>query len=158
MNIVILIGISGAGKSTYAKTLPRPIIVSADDFFMVGGEYKFDPSKLDAAHGRCLAAFIETAREYGGRTLESEPTLVVDNTNTTLAEIAPYYAIARAYGHQVRIVKFICDPHVAAARNRHGVPLETCKRQNRNIENLALPPFWQASFTVVSPKAEKAEV
>ena len=84
MNIFILQGVSGAGKSTYANRLlgesPEGAIVSADECFMVGGRYQFDPSKLGEAHSECKSPII------------------VDNTNARVDEIAPYYAIGEACG------------------------------------------------------------
>ena len=42
--LFLLRGLPGSGKSTLAKSLDG-IHVEADQFFMVGGEYKFDASK-----------------------------------------------------------------------------------------------------------------
>jgi predicted kinase len=54
MKLLIVRGISGSGKSTYAKSLhPDYIHLEADQFFYVGEKYCFDPSKLAAAHRWC---------------------------------------------------------------------------------------------------------
>lgn len=91
--VIILSGISGSGKSTYAKKLVGDsfgqeectgvVVCSADHFFMQTGEYKFDASMLSLAHGECFKDFIEEVQR--GTSL-----VLVDNTNTSVAEIAPY--------------------------------------------------------------------
>jgi predicted kinase len=70
--------------------------------------------------------------------------IVVDNTNTTVAEMAPYMAVAAAYGHDTKVVTIDCDPEVAAARNVHGVPVQTVKAQHDRIvkETKNMPPWW----------------
>lgn len=121
MRCYILQGISGAGKTTLARRIQREardercVIVSADHFFMVNGAYRFDPSKLSEAHAQCLKRFIGSI---------GEAIVVVDNTNSTVAEIAPYYAIAEAYGYDTRILRVRCRPDIAAARGLHGVSEE----------------------------------
>jgi len=73
-----------------------------------------------------------------------EVPLVVDNTGTSVAEVAPYAALAGAFGHSLRIVTIICDPTVAWKRNSHGVPFETIFRMDRRLrdETALLPPYW----------------
>lgn len=59
--VVILSGVSGAGKSTYAEKLlteTQGIKVSADHYFMWEDTYKFDPTKLGEAHADCFKRFI----------------------------------------------------------------------------------------------------
>lgn len=133
----IMQGVSGARKSTLSD-VPNAYTVSADHFFMREGEYHFDPSKLSKAHSECLRNFLEGI--FMGINF-----IVVDNTNTTPVEVAPYYALASAYGYDV-VIKYIpCeDLNVAAARNRHGVPLKTIEQQAKRIENFVkhMPPWW----------------
>ena len=114
--VVILRGISGSGKSTYtAKNHPTAFVASADNFFMQDGVYNFNPAKLGAAHARCAAAF-EYALKHG------DDEVVVDNTNTKLWEFKGYLDIAAKYGYDVKVVRLVVDPKIAAARNTHGVP------------------------------------
>jgi len=136
--VIILCGISGSGKSTrVAKFYPEAMVCSADHFFMVGGEYRFDPSKLPQAHGSCLKQFVSCLQE-------KVETVVVDNTNTTVAEVAPYAALALAYGYDLRIEILKVDAQVAAARNLHGVPLVGIVKMAERLETLkdSLPPWW----------------
>jgi hypothetical protein len=76
-------------------------------------------------------------------------TLIVDNTNTSAIEIAPYVALAAAYGVKVELVTVLIDPNVAAQRNTHGVALQGCQRMDAAIRSRQLPPFWDVKLTVV---------
>src|SRR5690606_33271326 len=121
---IIMSGISGSGKSTWAEKLCHGLsstgynfsIVSADSYFMRDGVYQFDPKKLSDAHGACCYDFIN-------QLALQTPLVVVDNTNTTAVEIAPYILIAQAYHYDVEIITVMCesedDVKAAAARNSH---------------------------------------
>lgn len=137
MKVTILSGVPGSGKSTIAAKLREEAIVcSADDFFMVNGEYKFDITKLADAHGACLRKFVHAIQA-------GYVHIVVDNTNTTSEEIIPYYAFAAAWGCDIELVTVQCDPEVAAARCLHGVPVGAVKAMAARIESRQLPSFWQ---------------
>lgn len=160
MRVLILSGISGSGKSTYVeklrqeaeKTGTKVMVVSADHFFEKGGEYKFDHTKLGEAHAACLRSFLSELD--AGRIMPK--ILIVDNTNTTDLEMAPYYAIAKAFSAEVELVTLLCNPKVAAARNKHGVPLASCEAMDRRIrnnmpdgKNRRVPPFWHLTSNTV---------
>lgn len=78
------------------------------------------------------------------------PDVVVDNTNTTVAEIAPYAALALAYGHELEIVTLDCDPAIGAKRNTHGVPLAACNAMHLRLADRQLPPWW--NHRVIAPR------
>jgi predicted kinase len=142
--IVLMSGVPGSGKSTYTSTLKGEVVVcSADHYFMVDGEYRFDFTKLGAAHGACLRKFTETLREARA------DVLVVDNTNTSELELAPYVALAAAYSAPVEIVTVLCDPAIAAARNTHGVPEAGVRRMDAALRSRELPPFWNVKLTTL---------
>jgi len=135
---IILIGPSGSGKSTYAKKIGHAT-VSADDYFMRDGKYCFDARKLSEAHGECLKRFMYLV--MGGCDV------IVDNTNATIAEVAPYIAIAQAYGFDV-IVKVMPVESIETltVRNVHGVPKVTIIGQFARIGKLIdeWPRHWPA--------------
>ena len=141
MKVVIMVGPSGSGKSTYIrKNFPSAAVCSADHYFMKDGEYQFDPSKLSEAHGRCLRIFTTYVQ---GPYAPSH--MVVDNTNTTIAELAPYAALELAYGHELEIVKIAVSEEEmskVAARNEHGVPEKIVKVQADRAARMKLPPWW----------------
>jgi predicted kinase len=129
----ILRGISGSGKSTYAKeNYPWATICSADDYFMKDGEYVFDFTKLSEAHRSCFVA-VDFLLGRGDD-------VVLDNTNTQLWEMSPYVMLAAKHRVEVEIIRIACDPVIAAARNTHGVPTSSVISMDRRMEKL--PPFW----------------
>lgn len=140
IKVFVLRGLPGAGKSyainrilanlSAAKPAQVPAlqyrVCSADHFFTgKDGVYRFVPGDLPLAHGACLRSFV-AALLPDERDLEEYPAdvLFVDNTNLSVAEMAPYIAVGQAYGAEVEIVTIECDPAVAAARNQHGVPAD----------------------------------
>lgn len=143
---IVLVGVSGSGKSTYARKLVylnegQGIILSTDDFFMEDGKYCFDPAKLGLAHSQNLFRFIECCRnEY--------PLVICDNTNTRMAELAPYVAVAEAYGYSTEIHILQRDLDMAIIQNKHGVPRNTIIAMQERINSLELPPWWKS--TIVS--------
>lgn len=160
MKVIVMSGVSGSGKSTYARKLlgldseyylglctraqgPRAL-VSADLYFMnPSDEYVFDRAKIGEAHAECFRNFIELLQK------NRFTTVVVDNTNTTVEEIAPYMAGAAAYGYEAEIVtvcpEFATDSYfkLCAARNAHGVPLDVIVQQHLRIYQRRLPNRWK---------------
>lgn len=114
--VVILRGVPGVGKSTFAAKFFWCHVVSADNFFLQDGIYRFDPSKLGQAHQQCL-------RDYTGHVV-ARHSVLVDNTNITTTEIAPYVSLAEAFGLSVKIINLhsSLSPADLARRNVHGVP------------------------------------
>ena len=137
MKVVLLRGVSGSGKSTYTrKNYKNSIVCSADHFFTINGQYTFNPSKLGEAHQACIKKFVLrcTNEDF------NDDTLIVDNTNLTVAEIAPYVQVALAFGHQVEIIRLVCMVAEAAKRNTHGVPFKSVEAMAHRFENL--PVYW----------------
>jgi predicted kinase len=75
---------------------------------------------------------------------------VVDNTNTSLLEIAPYYALAKAYALPVRLVHFDAHPAACVHRNAHGVPEHVIWNMWKAARDLAPPPYWVVEESVVT--------
>lgn len=139
----IYCGVPGAGKSTLIERAhPTALVCSADLF---DGLYPspgvIDASKLGPAHGWCLRTFASWLIQ--GDYHKDE--IVVDNTNTTIAELAPYAALALAYGYELSIRTLWCDPVVAHARNTHGVPLHVVQAMHERLKTRDLPPWWPHS-------------
>lgn len=148
MKVTIYSGVPGSGKSTIIRRdHPGAIVCSADHWYERNGSYleDFNPAELPKAHGACLLKFAR-ALEHGFSVLGATDALtyeiVVDNTNTTAVEIAPYAALALAYGANLEIVTVQCDPEVAAARNSHGVPRASVLAMADRIAKRDLPPWW----------------
>lgn len=142
MKVTLLSGVSGSGKSTYAKEKKftergRTEVISADIYFTQKGIYTYDASKIGEAHNACIRAFISICERPWF--LEN---LIVDNTNTTAIELAPYVAIASAFGHEIELITFHADAVKCAERNIHGVSLETCLQMQANLNVRVLPSYW----------------
>jgi predicted kinase len=137
LRLVVLMAVSGAGKDHFAAhNMPKAnTLASADDFF--GTPYKFDPTKLGEAHGACFRKVIDALQR-------KEELVVVNNTNTSLVEIAPYMVAAQAYGYEANIISLQIDPKIAAARNTHGTPLATVEKMAERLAKTLedLPPWW----------------
>lgn len=147
--VIVLRGIPGSGKSTLIKTRwPTAIIFSADSFFVCDGKYVYDPARAGEAHAWCLNRFISCA--WPTRTVNHP--IIVDNTNTTVAEFAPYAAIALAQRMAVKIVTLLCKLDVAAARNAHGVPVETIEEMHKNLllHSFLIPKWWPHEIVEVA--------
>jgi len=135
--VIVMQGLSGSGKTTWANTnFPNATVVSADSYFTRSGKYEFDPKQLGRAHARCLSRFIR-ALDRG------DTTIVVDNTNTERWEWCNYTKLATHWGYKWSVVDMMQDPadmpeskvakafkdKVLAGRNVHGVPAEVIAKQ-----------------------------
>ncbi len=121
-NLYILMSPSGCGKSTFAKKIQQwnngIKICSADNFFMVDGEYKWDRNLIGKAH--------ETCRNECEAELKVKNSVIVDNTNTTWKELKPYIQMGYDNNACVLIYRPKVNLTVAelAARNVHNVPVD----------------------------------
>ena len=120
--LILLRGLPGSGKSTFAKTLGG-IHVEADHYFMKDGEYKFDASKLKQAHEHC-----RTSTE--GWMMEGY-NIVVSNTFTQEWEMVPYFGLAKDYGY--RVVCLIVENRHGGV-NEHGVPADKLEQMKNRFE------------------------
>jgi predicted kinase len=109
---VILRGLPGSGKSTFAKRLAAEygfVPLEADDHFYVNGEYKFDPARAADAHA-LVARDALAHLQAGGR-------IVIANTHVRLWEMAAVAGAATLASKSFCFVE--C---VGAFGNVHAVP------------------------------------
>jgi len=118
-NLYLVRGVPGAGKSTFAKNLGCTHF-ETDTFFMVDGEYKFDPSKLKEAHGWCLDQ-VELAMIQNHTGAVDYSDIVVSNTFTQEWEMDPYFRLAESWGYRVFSI-IVENRHNGI--NQHNVPDE----------------------------------
>jgi len=137
--VVLLVGVSGAGKTTWARRhFANALRVSADDYFYEGGQYRFEPAEIQRAHDACFRKYIDAMQTHA-------QCIVVDNTNTTLHEITPYALGAGAFDYAFRIAVFdVAESQVdaVAKRNVHGVQPQSVRAQLRRQRELRLHPRW----------------
>ncbi len=151
MKVIILSGVSGSGKSSLAVGIllssfkeDDVVICSSNDYFTNSfGAYSFFAGGLNVAHERCMRKFIDALR--GNVSI-----VVVDNSNTTALEIAPYYLVAKAFKANVKIVTVSCDPDTAFTRNKHGISHGVILAQHANLRERYLPIDWEyQSATII---------
>jgi predicted kinase len=145
MKVMIMSGLPGCGKSEHVKYMIGKVVTCSADHYHedVNGLYEYDPSKNAEAHNRCLSKYVDCLINQ----LDTH-TLVVDNTNTTTWEIAPYYRLAEIYNVQVEIVRWICPIELSIKRNVHNVPISTILSMYNNLMNDKLPPWWKIRYEV----------
>lgn len=145
--VVILRGVSGAGKSTASKQLlgtlapeESAIVVSADHYFERTGKYQFNPNELPMAHMSAQKKF-EQALQQGTNLI------IVDNTNIKMWEMKPYVAMAEKYSYNWRILQI----EAANPQNVHGVPMEKVAQMQAKLqaETDKLPADWKARLTII---------
>ena len=133
MNLILVRGLPGSGKSTFAQTFALTCTAAnqtvagpfeADQFFInkETNVYEFDAALLGHAHGLCF-------RNTEDAMQKATSTVIVSNTFTTQRELKPYLELAAKYNYQVTSL---------VVENRHGnssvhnVPDEALdKMQNR---------------------------
>lgn len=140
--VVILRGTPGSGKSTLVDAIKERFRVahcSADHHRMKDGRYVFNPAENDNVHGGCMRDFVEAVQGLGDFEV-----VIVDNTNCAVTEMAPYVAVAKAYGWKPVVVTVAADPEVAAARNVHGVPKDKVLAMHDRLvaANRHIPGHW----------------
>ncbi len=127
MRVIVLRGVSGSGKSTWASQYANEAtIVSTDDQFYVDGRYAFDATKLRAYHGRTFRRFLEALER-------KDALIIVDNTNIEPWEFSPYVLAGEAFGYEVELRTFLCSLETALAR-KQLVPVEQMERIYRSFE------------------------
>jgi predicted kinase len=125
MELIIVRGLPGSGKSTFSKSLGGEHI-EADMFFVdkETGEYKFDATKLKYAHNWC-GDVVETWMEDGLKKI------VVSNTFTQEWEIEEYYKLAEKYGYMVFSI-IVENRH--GGINEHNVPEEKLEQMKHRFQ------------------------
>lgn len=166
MKVKIMAGASGAGKTSHIKDLMTEgeriiripdldvdglefdfydgdvVILSADDITF-DADGSFHVERLGAAHGLCIRMFGELLRLEDK---DAPSKLIVDNTNTSAWEIAPYVAIAMAHQADFEILVKEERWWVCNERNIHSTPAHHVRAQARRLERTLdeWPAYWPA--------------
>ena len=139
-NLILIRGVSGAGKSTIGEMFDDGAttrILSTDDLFYVDGEYNFDPSKLAEYHQAVIDKVESLMVEYDWKIMDHDYSwfpidrIVVCNTFTQMWEMEPYFNLAKKYDWCI---------HTIILENRHDsdsihkVPADTILQQKDRFE------------------------
>ena len=123
-NLILVRGVSGAGKSTIAPMFKNAVLVSTDDFFLDEyGEYVFDANSLVINHQFCQIAVKMMMKD-------NEELIVVHNTFTADWEMDAYFDLARQYGYAVHTI-IVENRH--GSKNVHDVPQDVVKAQKERF-------------------------
>jgi len=131
-NLIILKGVSGAGKSTFANLIAYPCCVcTADDFFVdKQGNYNFNVNQMGLAHKACQAKFDDALKD------DVITNIVIANTNTKSSDYKYYVDKAQKAGLNIT---YIVLENRHGNKDVHNVPEETLERQEKSIrDNLKL--------------------
>lgn len=125
MQLILVRGLPGSGKSTHARVIANEIFrcarIEADMYFVKDGEYLFDATKLGEAHAWCLKNTMEIISEG--------VSVVVSNTFTTIKELKPYFDIAREFKIKPQVI--LCQGNYKSV---HNVPEETIEKMRNRFE------------------------
>ena len=124
-NLYLIRGVSGAGKTTFARKIAN-IVLSADDYFYERGkgQYAWNPRHLPEAHALCL----ERA-EFNMASGRS--TVAIANTFTRESEMRPYFELAEKYGYMVTSL-IVENRH--EGKSSHNVPEKSLQRMRDRFE------------------------
>ena len=124
-------GIPGSGKTPRAIELAGTYgkVHSTSDYFLIDGEYRFDPREQRQNHADNYDAFVESLA-FG------ITPVVCDNTNVRRWEYARYVKVAQDHGYEVEIIVMPHpDPETASQFGVHHVPVEQIIRMIENWED-----------------------
>jgi len=123
--LYIISGVPGSGKSTLARALIVAGLADrhyeADQFFVSGTMYKFDPTKITEAHEWCMNQTWQAMRKCLN--------VVVSNTFTKDVFLKHYLDMAREYEYNV--VEIVMK---SKFKSEHDVPLETVARMKLQLQ------------------------
>ena len=131
--LILLRGLPGAGKTTVANFIWNEYaICEADKYFIdkETGEYRFDATKLKAAHEWCRNE-VEIRMKDNQVNPQYYPEIVVSNTFTQEWEMQPYFDLAKKYDYTV--FSLIVENRHGSV-NVHGVPEEKLQQMKNRFE------------------------
>lgn len=125
MELVLIRGLPGSGKSTMARAMTMYEHYEADQFFTdSSGTYNYDREKIKDAHEWCQRETFKA--------LANGKRVVVSNTFTRRFEMDPYFEMAKTFGIEPNILEAIGNwPNV------HGVPAEVVEKMRQRWEELS---------------------
>ena len=133
--IILLVGLPGSGKSTYAARLRWPVISSDHLRSLIA-----DDATDQSVHGPVFDAVRYLLRK---RLEVGRPLTCIDATHLTPRERRPYFRIAERYGCQVEAVFF-------------DLPVEICQERNRKRDRVVpQQAIERMALKLVAPTVEE---
>ena len=133
--IIVLVGLPGSGKSTYAGRLRWPVISSDHLRSLIA-----DDATDQSVHGPVFAAVRYLLRK---RLEVGRPLTCIDATHLTPRERRPYFKIAEHYHCEVEAVFF-------------DVPVQVCQERNRQRDRVVpQQAIERMALKLVAPTVEE---
>lgn len=123
MRLVLIRGLPGSGKSTYAaRAFPGTLHLENDLFHRRDGEYRFDAGRQFTSVKWCM----ETADAALGHGMD----VVVSNTFTRRRYVEAYRRLAVRHGAEFRVIRMMGDYGTI-----HAVPDAVLKSMREGFED-----------------------
>lgn len=118
MQVIIMRGITGSGKTRLVSKIFRTAVVVSADHWFAENNRKWNPGHdLKVAHDTCYARFCEAIDT-------KQPLIVVDNTNVRHVDYGDYLEEALDAGYEVTFMHVMCDPTEARERSKHAPSMD----------------------------------
>lgn len=128
MQVYLIRGIPGSGKTTHAKrVLHSDVVIEDDDFFTRNGVYKFIEAELPEAQAFALKRFSLAIADRNNR----DKTISVCNTFSRRREIAPYIEACKKAGVEFSVIRMD-----GTFENVHDIPEYKVHNMSKSIENV----------------------
>lgn len=129
-SLIILRGIPGSGKSTFAKTIQegKYPIYSIDDYFTDPhtGKYQFEFEKNHLAYLDCQNRTEASMKENVLK-------IILDNVFSMEWEMEPYFTLAKKYNYQVFVLT-VENRH--GSSNIHEIPQEQIEKMKAKFKSI----------------------
>lgn len=122
--LIILRGLPGSGKSTFAELFGGTICCADDYMVDADGDYFYEREKLKLCHSKCYYKFVK-AVEAG------DETIIIANTNVQKWEFAKYEDFAKKNDYKVFHI-ILENRH--GSENVHGCPKEKLEDMKNRFE------------------------
>ena len=142
--LIIIRGLPGSGKTHLAKEIAQMYskntrdvyLASTDKFWATWDDsYNFQLKYIDLAHKWNQGVVAKCMFDQYG-------VIIVDNTNITFEEIAPYLDMAARFGYTVEVrepqTEWAKDVQECHKRSVHKVPLETIEKMAARWEDISI--------------------
>ena len=134
-NLVLIRGVSGAGKSLIASLFKGAFSIATDNlFYDDSGKYNFDPTKLGEYHQetmmRVKAQMVHTNSVESWEI--SYNLIVVHNTFTEEWQMQPYIDLAEKYNWCVSTI-IVENRH--GSESIHSVPAHSIDKQKKDLSD-----------------------